>query len=75
MVFTRHSLTNSGFHQTGKRRQHIDWWINLNHRFYFGVRNALTARKTNLSVVELTIYVDLSFGNVSSKIRNGVSNI
>lgn len=56
MVFSGHVLSDSRFHETGKRRQHVDRWINV-------------------SVVKLTINVNLTLGNVTSQIRDRMGDI
>lgn len=56
VVLTGAALTDSGLHQTGQRRQHVNGW-------------------PDTLVVKLTINEDLTLGNVTSQIGNGVSDI
>ena len=71
MILARHSFTDGRFHQTGQRWKHVDRRVDLVEAT---VDRAFEVDRY-LSVVQLTIDVDLTFGNVSCQVRNRMGNI
>ena len=69
MIFPCHPFTNCRFHQTGQRWEHVDWRIDL-IGFNFNSNDI-----SYLSILQLSININLAFSNITSQIRNRMSNI